>query len=307
MDIVGEVRAFNRFYTREIRLLDAHLPDSSLSLPDARVVYELAKNDNLTAADLGRRLDMDKAHLSRILARLRAAGLVQASVDPRHAKQRLLAPTQECRRVFQKLDRGTQAYLERLLSSVEGEAQARLISAMREIETIMSSNRPSREPRLRSLQPGDLGWITHRQAVLYNREYGWDWTYEGLVAEILGKFAATYDPAREDAWVAERDGVIAGSVFLMKSDDPAVAKLRLLYVEHWARGSGLGRKLVATCIGRAAELGYRSLTLWTNDVLVSARRIYQAAGFRLVGENSHHSFGQDLTGQTWVLDLPAAH
>ena len=281
MDIVGEVRAFNRFYTREIRLLDAHLPDSSLSLPDARVVYELAKNDNLTAADLGRRLDMDKAHLSRILARLRAAGLVQASVDPRHAKQRLLAPTQECRRVFQKLDRGTQAYLERLLSSVEGEAQARLISAMREIETIMSSNRPSREPRLRSLQPGDLGWITHRQAVLYNREYGWDWTYEGLVAEILGKFAATYDPA--------------------------VAKLRLLYVEHWARGSGLGRKLVATCIGRAAELGYRSLTLWTNDVLVSARRIYQAAGFRLVGENSHHSFGQDLTGQTWVLDLPAAH
>jgi GNAT superfamily N-acetyltransferase len=157
--------------------------------------------------------------------------------------------------------------------------------------------------RLRSLQPGDLGWITHRQAVLYNREYGWDWTYEGLVCKILGAFVEHFDSTREDAWIAEHAGAIAGSIFLMKSDDPAVAKLRLLYVEPSARGLGIGRKLVDTCIERAREFGYLKLTLWTNDVLVSARRIYLAAGFRLVDEARHRSFGQDLVGQTWALDV----
>lgn len=160
--------------------------------------------------------------------------------------------------------------------------------------------------RLRGLRPGDLGWITHRQAVLYNREYGWDWTYEGLVSGILAGFVAGHDPAREDAWVAERAGVIIGSVFLMKGEDPAIAKLRLLYVEPEARGLGVGRLLVATCIERARALGYRRLTLWTNDVLVAARRIYQAAGFQLVDQAPHHSFGHDLMGQTWTLDLTAA-
>ena len=152
--------------------------------------------------------------------------------------------------------------------------------------------------RLRPLKPGDVGWIIHRQAVLYNQEYGWDWLYEGLASRILGDFVAEFDPAREDGWVAERRGAIAGSIFLMKSDDPAVAKLRLLYVEPSARGLGIGRTLVGACIARARELGYRELTLWTNDVLVSARRIYQAAGFRLVSEAPHHSFGHDLVGQT---------
>jgi len=156
---------------------------------------------------------------------------------------------------------------------------------------------------LRPLQVGDVGWIIHRQAVLYHEEYGWDWTYEGLASRILGAFVAEFDPAREDGWVAERVGAIIGSIFLMKSDDPAVARLRLLYVEPSARGAGLGRALVATCIARACELGYRQLTLWTNDVLVSARRIYQAAGFRLVSEAPHHSFGHDLVGQTWTLEL----
>lgn len=305
MDVVGEMRAFNRFYTREIRLLDAHLPDSRLSLPEARVVYELARSGNVTAAYLGRRLDMDKAHLSRVVARLRAGGLVEASVDPSHAKQRLLALTGEGRRVFKKLEQGTQAHLERLLAPVEHGARARLVSAMREIETLMSATREPPQARLRGLQPGDLGWIIHRQAVLYHREYGWDWTYEGLAAEILGRFAADHDPEREHAWVAERDGIVAGSIFLMKSDDAETARLRLLYVEPWARGAGLGGKLVSACIDRAAQVGYRRLTLWTNDVLASARRIYQRAGFRLTEEDRHHSFGRDLTGQTWVLDLSA--
>ena len=157
--------------------------------------------------------------------------------------------------------------------------------------------------RFRSIKVGDLGWITHRQAVLYEQEYGWDWTYEGLVSQILGNFATHFDPIREDAWVAELDDQVVGSVFLMKADDPHVAKLRLLYVDPAARGLGIGSRLVQMCIERARELGYGTLDLWTNDVLVSARKIYQAAGFTLQKENRHHSFGKDLVGQTWALDL----
>jgi N-acetylglutamate synthase-like GNAT family acetyltransferase len=158
---------------------------------------------------------------------------------------------------------------------------------------------------LRPLFPGDLGWVIHRQAVLYAQEYGWDWTYEGLIATILGEFSTSFDSSKEDAWIAERAGWIVGSIFLMKSDAPEVAKLRLLYVEPAERGQGTGRRLVDACIERARELGYQRLTLWTNDVLVSARRIYQACGFRLVEENHHHSFGKDLVGQTWELGLRA--
>jgi N-acetylglutamate synthase-like GNAT family acetyltransferase len=159
------------------------------------------------------------------------------------------------------------------------------------------------EFRLRPLAPGDIGWIVHRQTVLYHQEYGWDWTYEGLASRILGAFVEKFDAAREDGWIAERRGAIVGSIFLMKGDEPGVAKLRLLHVEPVARGVGLGRALVDTCIARARALGYERLTLWTNDVLVCARRIYQAAGFRLTSEARHHSFGHDLVGQTWVLDL----
>ena len=156
---------------------------------------------------------------------------------------------------------------------------------------------------LRAPVPGDLGWVIHRQAVLYTQEYAWDWTYEALIAKILGEFAAAFDPTKEDGWIAERAGQILGSIFLMKGDAPGVAKLRLLYVEPAARGSGLGRRLVDTCIARARELGYRRLTLWTNDVLTAARRIYETSGFRLAQENRHRSFGKDLLGQTWELDL----
>jgi GNAT superfamily N-acetyltransferase len=158
---------------------------------------------------------------------------------------------------------------------------------------------------LRGVKPGDLGWIAHRQMRLYAEEYGWDWTFEGLVCEILGRFVKEFDPAREDAWVAERDGAILGSVFLMKSDDPGVAKLRLLYVERQARGLGVGKLLVQTCIARARALGYGALTLWTNDILHAARKIYLAQGFRLVAEERHRSFGHDLVGQTWTLSLAA--
>ena len=306
MTVTDEVRSFNRFYTREIGLLNRSLPATDLSLPEARVLYELAQapEGGRTAAEIGRTLGMDKAHLSRIVARFIARGLAASRVSPDHRKHRLLLLTDAGRRVFATAEAGARAQVNALLEPIDAGGRNRLIEAMRDIRGALGDRGTAAgEVSLRPLRVGDVGWIIHRQAVLYAQEYGWNWTYEGLASRILGAFVAEFDPAREDAWVAERGGAILGSIFLMKSDDPAVAKLRLLYVEPSARGAGVGRTLVGACIARARDLGYRQLTLWTNDILVAARRIYQAAGFRLVSEEPHHSFGHDLVGQTWKLDL----
>jgi DNA-binding MarR family transcriptional regulator len=304
MDAVAEVRRFNRFFTRVIGLLNRHLPESDVSLAEARVFYELAKGGQATAAEITRRLAMDKAHVSRIVARFAARGYLTRRVSPAHGKQQLLSLTPAGRAAFAALERGTIAQIEGIVAPLGAQARGRLVGAMRDIEGMLDGAADGAgQVTLRGPRPGDIGWVIHRQTVLYNREYGWDWNYEGLAAEILARFVAEFDAAREDAWIAERDGAIVGSVFLMKTDDPQVAKLRLLYVEPSARGLGLGRRLVATCIERARELGYRRLTLWTNDVLVAARHIYQAAGFRLVHEAPHHAFGHDLVEQTWELEL----
>jgi DNA-binding MarR family transcriptional regulator/GNAT superfamily N-acetyltransferase len=306
MTLTDEVRSFNRFYTREIGLLNRSLPATDLSLPEARILYELAQapEGGRTAAEIGRMLGMDKAHLSRILARFVTRGLAVSRVSPDHRKHRLLSLTDAGRKVFAAAEAGARAQVNALLEPVEAGGRNRLVEAMRDIRVALRDrNTADTDVSLRQLRPGDVGWIIHRQAVLYAQEYGWDWTYEGLASRILGAFVAEFDAAREDGWVVERGGVVVGSIFLMKGDDPAVAKLRLLYVEPSARGAGVGRRLVAACIARARELGYRQLTLWTNDILVAARRIYQAAGFRLVSEAPHHSFGHDLVGQTWTLDL----
>jgi DNA-binding MarR family transcriptional regulator/N-acetylglutamate synthase-like GNAT family acetyltransferase len=311
---IEQIRAFNRFYTGKIGLLAEHLPASDLSLPAARVLYELAQGGEPTAADLMRRLAMDRAHLCRILARFQARGLLRTRASPEHGRRRLLALTASGRRTFSTIERGTRTAMDALLGPLDAADRRQLLLAMEEIRGLFGDREarrtqalapaPAPPPvRLRSLIPGDLGWITHRQAVLYHQEYGWDWTYEGLVAEILGRFASGFDPAREDAWVAEQADAIVGSVFLMAGEEPDVARLRLLYVEPSARGGGIGSRLVDTCIARARELGNRRLTLWTNDVLVSARRIYEAAGFKLSEQAPHHSFGHDLVGQTWTLDL----
>ncbi len=305
MTLTDAVRAFNRFYTREIGLLNRSLPATDLSLPEARVLYELAQapEGGRTSAEIGRALNMDKAHLSRIVARFVARGLAVSRVSPNHRKHRLLSLTDSGRKVFAAAEAGARAQVDALLGPVDAAGRNRLIEAMRDIRAALKDRAADEEVRLRPLRPGDVGWIIHRQAVLYAQEYGWDWTYEGLASRILGAFVAEFDASREDGWVAERGGAIVGSIFLMKSEDPGIAKLRLLYVEPSARGAGVGRKLVETCIARARELGYRQLTLWTNDILVAARRIYQAAGFRLVSEEPHHTFGHDLVGQTWTLDL----
>jgi DNA-binding MarR family transcriptional regulator/GNAT superfamily N-acetyltransferase len=306
MTLTDEVRSFNRFYTREIGLLNRSLPATDLSLPEARVLYELAHapEGGRTAAEIGRTLNMDKAHLSRIVARFRARALMASRVSPDHRKHRLLTLTETGRKTFASAEAAARAQVDALLEPIDFTARTRLVEAMRLIRAALN-NREAKDGdmSLRRLKPGDVGWIIHRQAILYHEEYGWDWTYEGLASRILGAFVAEFDSVKEDGWVAERGGAIVGSVFLMKSDDPAIAKLRLLYVEPSARGAGLGRTLVSTCIARSRELGYRELTLWTNDILIAARRIYQAVGFRLVNEAPHHSFGRDLVGQTWTLDL----
>ncbi len=304
MSVVSEVRSFNRFYTRKIGLLAEHLPASALSLADARVLYELAQSKEQTAAAIVRSLGMDKAHVSRIVARFRAGGLVQSRLNPAHGKQKLLSLTSAGRKTFKRLDRGTQLQIESLLSPLAEQECKRLVAGMQDIQSILGVEPPAPESvRLRPLQVGDLGWITHRQAILYHNEYGWDWSYEGLVSKILGDFVANHDANRDDAWVAEAAGNVLGSVFLVKSADPGVAQLRLLYVEPSARGLGVGTRLVGACIDRARALGYHRLQLWTNDILGSARRIYQAAGFRLLKQEKHRSFGHALVGQTWMLDL----
>ena len=306
MSLVDQVRCFNRFYTREIGLLAEHLPQSELTLAEARVLYELAQSGEQTAADIVRSLRMDKAHVSRIVARFRQARLLKSRVSPEHSKHTLLTLTATGRRAFKRLNDGTESQIKALLAPLTAENRHRLAKDMRDIEALLQA-KPLSEANVqfRPLRVGDLGWITHRQAVLYNHEYGWDWKYEALAAQILGNFAAHFDPTREDAWVAELEDQVVGSVFLMKTDDPEVAKLRLLYVERSARGLSIGSRLVQMCIKRARDLAYRKLTLWTNDVLVSARKIYEAAGFALEEENRHHSFGKDLVGQTWTLDLEA--
>ena len=275
-------------------------------MPEARVLYELAHapKGGRTAAEIGRALKMDKAHLSRIVARFCARRLAQSRVSPEHRKHRLLTLTATGRKAFAAAEAAARAQVDGLLEPIDTGGRQRLVDAMRDIRMALRDRAAVDEDvSLRPLRPGDVGWIIHRQTVLYAQEYGWDWTYEGLASRILGAFVAEFDPAREDGWVAERGGAIVGSIFLMKSDEPASretpsAVCRAKRPRDWPRPHA-GR----TCVACARELGYRRLTLWTNDILTAARRIYQAAGFRLISEAPHHSFGHDLVGQTWTLDL----
>ena len=303
MDTVQAVRGFNRFYTRQIGLLEDHLPSSVLSLPEGRVVYELATVETPTAASLSRELDMDKAQLSRLLAKLIDKGLVETRDDPGHGRRKILSLTPAGRSAFAEMDEGTRASIASMLTRLHPSQIDDLVGAMDRIHAALRPESEVAPVVLRDAIPGDIGWVIHRQAALYAQEYGWDWTYEGLISRIFGDFIAGFDPEREAAWIAEQQGRTVGSIFLMRGETPGTGRLRLLYVEPSSRGTGLGRRLVDACIEGARERGYDTLTLWTNDVLVSARRIYQATGFRLVNEERHRSFGHDLTGQTWDLDL----
>ena len=300
---VGDVRHFNRFWTRQIGVLREEYLESPFSLTEVRVLYELAHGEETTASELGEELGLDAGYLSRILRGFEKHGLIHKRPSEADGRRRLLRLTERGREAFAPLDARSRSEIGAMLGGMSITGQERLVGAMRTIERLLSARPEPVVPYLlRPHQPGDMGWVVHRHGVLYAREYGWDERFEALVAEIVAKFIQQYDPSVERCWIAERDGEIVGCVFLVR-ESQEIAKLRLLLVEPEARGLGIGSRLVEECIRFARQAGYLKITLWTNDVLNSARRIYEGMGFRLVHEKPHHSFGHDLVGQTWELML----
>jgi DNA-binding MarR family transcriptional regulator/GNAT superfamily N-acetyltransferase len=300
---IAAVRRFNRFYTRQIGLLGAGYLHSPFSLTQVRVLYELAHRERPTAAELSGDLGLDPGYLSRVLHGFRKAGLIESERSKTDGRQRHLSLTEDGQAAFAPLNATSHDEIGAMLGDLAAIEQERLVGAMHTIEGLLGAHPEHKGPYLlRPHQPGDMGWIVHRHGVLYAREYGWDEEFEALVASIVAKFIRTFDPKREHCWIAEKDGEIVGSVFVVQRSK-TVAQLRLLLVEPKARGLGIGSRLVEECIRFARERGYRKLMLWTNDVLDAARDIYERAGFRLVKEEAHHSFGHDLVGQNWELKL----
>jgi DNA-binding MarR family transcriptional regulator/GNAT superfamily N-acetyltransferase len=300
---VEAIRRFNRFYTRQIGVLNEGLLNSMFSLAEARVIYELAHHAQTTAGVLGEELGLDAGYLSRMLQNFKKHGLIDTQPAEADRRQRILRLTPAGQEAFALLNTRSQRQIEAMLNQIPLADQQRLVAAMRDIEDLLGARPEQKVPYiLRPHQPGDIGWVVHRHGVLYAAEYGWDERFEALVASVVAQFIQNYDPKCERCWIAEIDGAIVGSVFLVKQSD-TVAKLRLLLVEPQARGLGIGTRLVGECIRLARQLGYTTLTLWTNSVLLAARQIYVQAGFQLVGQEPHHSFGHDLVGETWELAL----
>jgi DNA-binding MarR family transcriptional regulator/GNAT superfamily N-acetyltransferase len=302
-DQIAAVRAFNRFYTRKLGVLDQHLGNSPFSLSEARVLYELAHRDDLAAKQIGIELGLDPGYLSRIVQSFDEKGLITRTPLPADRRQYQLSLTAKGRQTFAKLSLGSQNEVAAMLARLSAGDATRLTQAMATIEAVLEQRQSqSATVVLRSHRVGDMGWVISKQAAAYAADYNWDISYEALVAEICAQFIKTYDAAREHCWIAEVGGEPVGSVFLVKATDE-IAKLRLLQVEKKARGLGVGRALVEQCLQGARERGYSRMTLWTQSILVAARGIYKAAGFELVATKPHHSFGQDLVGETWERDL----
>jgi DNA-binding MarR family transcriptional regulator/predicted GNAT family acetyltransferase len=296
---IAAVRAFNRFYTRWVGALDEGLLRTRHSLPEARVLFELGRSERTEVAELRRMLDLDAGYLSRLLGGLEAGGLVERQRSAADGRRQVARLTKSGRAAVQVLDRRSGRQVGARLRSLRREDRDRLVAAMGTVQRLLEPAGPP-APALRAPEPGDYGWIVERHGALYAQEFGWDETFEAEVARIVGEFAARRDPDRERARIATLGGERVGSVLCVRRDDRVA---RLLLVEPRARGMGVGARLVAECVEFARRTGYRELTLWTNDVLVSARRIYEAAGFRLVDSEPHRSFGHDLVGQDWSLRL----
>jgi len=294
------VRRFNRFYTRQIGVLHEHLLDSAFSLTEVRILYELAYREQLTSADLCRELGLNAGYLSRVIAGFEKQGLIAKTRSPTDARAAQLQLTEQGQRTLAPLVDASRREVAAMLERLPPTAQQELVAAMGQIQGLLGE--PSPAYILRNPQPGDMGWIIHRQAVLYAQEYGWNNEFEALVAEILTKFVREFDPVRESCWIAEKDGKVIGSVLIVRQDD-TTAKLRLLYVDPCARGLGIGSRLVDECLRFSRQVGYTNMVLWTNSILTDARRIYDRAGFQLVEEEAHHSFGKDLIGQVLTREL----
>lgn len=303
-DSIASVRRFNRFYTKHIGVLNEGLLESPFTLTEARIIYELANREKTTATEMAGELAMDAGYLSRTLRTLETKKLITRKPSPNDARQSLLSLTAKGRTEFESLDNLSRNQIEEILNDLSPADRKRLLSAMKLIETMLAktSEEQAYSYILRQPEPGDMGWVVQSNGTLYAQEYGWDENYEALVAEIVADFVKNFDPKKERCWIAEKDGENVGSVFLVRESDD-VAKLRLLIVDPRARGLGIGKRLVDECTRFARRVGYKKITLWTNNVLLAARSIYQKAGYELVKSESHHSFGHDLVGETWELKL----
>lgn len=300
---IAAVRGFTRFYTRKLGIIEPKLLDSAFTLQEGRIMYEIAHRQACTATDLSRGLGLDPGFVSRSLQALQRRQIVTRRPLKTDGRINEISLTAKGRTAQAELERRSREEVGQLLTGLDEAQRAAIVGAMTTIERTLE--RPAEKPAailLRSHRPGDIGWVISSQAEAYAEEYGWDISYEALVAEICAQFIRNYDASREHCWIAEAGGERLGSIFLVKGSDD-VAKLRLLLVEKKARGLGVGRALVEQCIRAAREMGYKEMTLWTQSILVAARGIYQAAGFRRVKEEPHHSFGVDLVGETWELKL----
>jgi DNA-binding MarR family transcriptional regulator/GNAT superfamily N-acetyltransferase len=304
-DDVGKLRNFSRMYTKIIGALEEGFLGTKFTLPQARVLYELGARDAPQAREIADALGMDAGYLSRILATLRASGLVRRSVSKQDSRGANLGLTRTGKEAFAILDRGSNQQADAILNNLLPSDRARVVHSMETIRRLLGTEEKTAPPCvLRPHRSGDMGWVVHREAVLYAEEYGFDDTFEALVAQIVSDFLAKFEPRRERCWIAEINGAPAGHIFLVRHPDRGdTAKLRLLLVEPAARGKGVGKALVNECVRFARGAGYRTITLWTQSILAAAHHLYQQAGFRLMQEEPHHSFGQDLLGQTWELDL----
>jgi len=300
---VDAVRRFNRFYTKQIGVLQKGLLKSSFSLTEARILYELANRENPTASDLGKDLGLDPGYLSRIIQAFEKRGLVDKKRAGQDRRQRLLQITDKGKEAYAPLNARSRAEIGTMLGELPEHDQERLMEAIHTVETLLGARPEARTPYLlRPHQPGDMGKIVQLHGALYAQEYGWNDDFEVLVARVAADFLENFDSKCERCWVAEKDGEVVGSVLLVKKSD-TVAKLRLLIVDPKARGLGIGKRLVSECERFAKQVGYRKITLWTNANLRAATHIYGSTGYVLVGEEPHHSFGKDLIGQTWEKEL----
>jgi DNA-binding MarR family transcriptional regulator/GNAT superfamily N-acetyltransferase len=299
---IAEIRAFNRFYTRKIGVVDG-MASSPFSLAEARVLYELAHRHRPTATDIRKELGLDPGYISRILRNFERRKLVSRQQSKTDERQRFLTLTAKGRKIFAPLDERSNRDVAAMLQGRSPADRKLLIDSVRAVRRLLGDTPEPKSPYLlRQHQPGDLGWLVHRQAILYAEEYGWDGTYEALAAEIVAQFIKSYDPKSERCWIAEKDGTRVGGVFVVKAS-AEVAKLRLLHVEPAARGLGIGKRLVEECVRFARQARYQKMTLWTQSILRAARHLYQQAGFQVIRKERHHSFGKNLTSETWELDL----
>jgi DNA-binding MarR family transcriptional regulator/GNAT superfamily N-acetyltransferase len=301
--VVDDVRGFNRFYTRVLGLLRPDLAGSTFGLTEARVLFELANGGDVAVSDLRGELDLDAGYLSRILSVFTAGGLVVREQSQSDGRRQVVRLTAEGRQAFGELDRLQAGAIDALLAPLDDGQRTELVTAMGRIRRMLGGGELPTSVVLRPPEPGDLGWVVERHGARYAAEFGWDATFEALVARVVADFAERRDLGREAAWIAELDGTRVGCVFCTAADETDTAQLRLLLVEPSARGLGVGTRLVDACLRFAKRSGYARITLWTNDVLVAARRIYERAGFHRDRREPHHSFGHDLVGEYWSRDL----